>query len=353
MEINMVKFGVFADLHVDIMHDCEERLNIFLEKCREENVDFIIQLGDFCYPDEMRKCVCLPHHRPINIENSLKVPTYTNKDAINKAYKNFEKPSYHVLGNHDCDMCTKEQILEYYGVNYAPYYSFDCNGFHFVVLDGNYMRIDGEDISFANGNYFDASYRPDKVTNPYISKEQLKWLKEDLAKAKGPSVLFSHQGLSSGAGSVLNYEEVKEILLNAPNRVVMSLNGHEHVDKVVKEDGIWFYNVNSMSNYWVGLSNACPNRYTKEIDEKYPNIKYTVPYTTPVFAIVTLDESGATIKGVKAEFAGSTPEELRIFDDPVSGAVFRRYREYITPEIKDRYLSFKTENNKGMENFVN
>ena len=33
-----VKFGVFADLHVDIMHDAQERLEKFLEDCRKEDV---------------------------------------------------------------------------------------------------------------------------------------------------------------------------------------------------------------------------------------------------------------------------------------------------------------------------
>lgn len=46
-----IKFGVCADLHVDIMHDGEDRLKAFLDVCREKNVDFIIRLGDFCYSD--------------------------------------------------------------------------------------------------------------------------------------------------------------------------------------------------------------------------------------------------------------------------------------------------------------
>ena len=37
-----IKFGVCADLHVDMMHDCEERLDVFLNACRRENVDFVI-----------------------------------------------------------------------------------------------------------------------------------------------------------------------------------------------------------------------------------------------------------------------------------------------------------------------
>ena len=66
-----IKFGVFTDLHVDIMQDTEERLEEFIRTAREENVDFIIQLGDFCYPDEGRKCICKPENLPINLANAL------------------------------------------------------------------------------------------------------------------------------------------------------------------------------------------------------------------------------------------------------------------------------------------
>ena len=30
-----VRFGVFTDLHVDIMHDCQQRLSTFIDACRE------------------------------------------------------------------------------------------------------------------------------------------------------------------------------------------------------------------------------------------------------------------------------------------------------------------------------
>ena len=333
-----VKFGIFTDLHVDIMHDCEERLKVFLDECRKENVDFIIQLGDFCYTDEDRKCVCQPNKRPINIENALNFPTYANKDAIIKMFNDFEKPSYHVIGNHDCDMCTKKQILEYYGADYDSYYSFDMGGFHFVVLDGNFMRIDGEDIAYENGNYFDESYRTDKVL-PYISNEQLKWLEKDLAAAKYPSILFSHQRLNDAVASVLNYEDLTKILVNAPNKVYMSINGHMHIDNAFKTNGIWYYNLNSMSNYWVDMGFVREGRYGVEIDEKYPNIKYVIPYKKSVFAIVSLDEKGATVKGVSGEYVGESPEEMDLYKGE-SFFTLPEVKHYVSPSIADRYMEF-------------
>lgn len=336
MEKRSVKFGVFADLHVDIMHDTQARLEAFLDACRKADVDFIIQLGDFCYPEE-RHVICRPENMPENIRNALAYPTYADKDAIIALFRNFEKPGYHVLGNHDCDMCSKRAVLDYYGVDYGPYYSFDFGGFHFVVLDPNYYYWDGQYVSYENGNYFDASYEKIPVL-PYLPPEQLQWLEEDLAKTPYPSVLFSHQRLTAGKPSIRNAEELRAVLRNAPNGVVLALNGHEHIDNVEKVDNTWFWNVNSISNYWLGGRFACMERYSAEIDEKYPNIRYVAPYEAPAFAIVTMDETGASVAGTRSSIVGPKPEEQGVYE---TGTGFDRLAYgAITASIADRRLPF-------------
>src|SRR5882762_7470703 len=45
-----IRFGICADIHQDIMHDGEKRLQVFIDDMQKQNVDFIIQLGDFCRP---------------------------------------------------------------------------------------------------------------------------------------------------------------------------------------------------------------------------------------------------------------------------------------------------------------
>lgn len=335
-----IKFGVFADLHVDIMHDGEERMEAFTEACRHENVDFVIELGDFCYPD-VKKCICAPDKRPINIENALRYDTFVDKEKIVSLFRDFEKPSYHVIGNHDCDMCTKEELLGNYGVEYGPYYSFDMGGFHFIVLDPNYYIIDGICHSFENGNYFDESYHPERVL-PILPPEQVSWLREDLEKTKFPSILFSHQGLSGKMPSdILNAEEVKKVLKAAPYGVVASFNGHTHIDYKEYVDGIWYIAVNSMSNQWLDMDFICEERYTKEIDEKFPNIKYTVPYKDSIFAIVTLDENGIDIKGTKSKFVGITPEEQGLYKPGTWWQRAYQGRVLSTPNIEDCYLATK------------
>jgi len=322
-----VKFGIFSDLHVDIMHDCEERLRVFLDAARAADVDFIVQLGDFCYPDEGRDCICKPEKRPVNIENALHYPTYADKDTIRRLFFEFEKPAYSVIGNHDLDMCSGPQLLESYHMP-ARWYSFDCGGVHFVALDANYCYVDGKYIPYDNGIYFDWSYDKPKPL-PYLPEEELEWLRDDLSKTPYPSVLFSHQMLREG--DLRNHEAFADIINNAPKPVILSANGHHHKDNLTKVGKTWYWNVNSMSNYWLDMAYEA-KRYTDEIDEKYPNIRYVVPYKDPIFAIVTITDGVIDIRGRKSEFVGVTPAE--------QGYPMKCWEDVVSPSISDYNFSW-------------
>ena len=102
----------------------------------------------------------------------------------------------------------------------------------------------------------------------------------------------------------------------------------------------WHYAINSLSNCWLGTAFACPNRYSPEIDEKFPDIKYVVPYKDAVFAIIEMDEDGAMVKGVKSEFVGKTPEELGKYTKKTSGWCKTQRPLVVTPSIMDRYIPF-------------
>ena len=50
LEYPNITFGICSDVHQDIIHNGEERLQIFVNDMNSKKADFIIQLGDFCYP---------------------------------------------------------------------------------------------------------------------------------------------------------------------------------------------------------------------------------------------------------------------------------------------------------------
>ena len=340
---NKVKFGAFTDLHVDIMHDTEERLREFLDAAGREEVDFVIQLGDFCYPDEGRRCDCRPENLPVNLKNALAMPSLAEKDTIRSLYRDFEKPSFHVIGNHDCDMCSKAQILEYHGANRGAYYSFDFGDFHFVVLDANYFMEDGEYYSYCHGNYFDKTPGKTRLL-PFLPPKELKWLCDDLDKTDLPTVIFSHQSLRGGASrAIMNAAEFSEVIKNRRSRVVACFSGHVHIDGTVKRDGVWYIHLNSMSNHWMGEEFASLGRYGEEIDEKYPDIRHVAPYSKALFAIVEIDRDGIRIKGRRGEFVGKAPEELGYYDKKRGRELIELGEPPATPVIENRYLSFSDE----------
>ncbi|HPT30068.1 MAG TPA: metallophosphoesterase [bacterium] len=75
-----------------------------------------------------------------------------------------------VLGNHELRNLSRSQLAQIIGEN-SPYYSFDINNYHHIVLD---------------------SFRNDRTEQCRIDPEQLAWLKEDLKKTNLPTLIYCH-----------------------------------------------------------------------------------------------------------------------------------------------------------------
>ncbi len=295
----VVRFGICADVHKDIMHDSDQRLQVFVNEMNKKKVDFIVQLGDFTQPQDYN----IPF---LNIWNS------------------FRGPSYHVLGNHDMDNTQGEKFSREYTVKYlgmpAQYYSFNINGYHFVVLDGN-----------------DKKDPPQKGYAHYIGAKQIEWLKKDLARTELPVVVFSHQSIAdSEREGVDNGEEVRKIFEEAnlelgKKKVIACFSGHHHIDYATTINGIHYIQINSMSYFWLG-GDYTYIRYSNEIDEQFPYIKYTAPYKDPLFAIVEIDSKGIIrITGRKSTWVGPSPKEL---------GYHGTHWEKASPQISSRELEF-------------
>lgn len=300
-ETKPVTFAVISDLHQDIAHDAEERLSTFLRVANDNQVDFIIELGDFCMPKE---------------ENQ----------PFLKRWQDYAGEKYMVLGNHDMDNCTKEEAMQFTGMN-DRYYSFDKGNFHFIVLDPNSI-YDGEKfIPYENGNYFGYG---EKVS--YVDPEQIEWLKKDLLATDKRCIIFSHQSLEC---SSQNREVIRQIFEDENERagykkVAVAFSGHDHTNYMKEINGIAYIQINSASNQWVGEEYACPERFSEEINRKRPALKYTLPYKDALYGIVTLTGKGMELKGVKSEFIAPGPEELGITDGP----------QPLVPWIEDLQLIF-------------
>lgn len=300
---NKVRFGICSDIHLGTMPEEEKRLSAFIHRMTEENVDFIVDLGDMT-----------PGANP----------------GAAKLWERFPGVGYHVLGNHDMDRYSKEEAVKLYGMP-APYYSFDQGNFHFVVMDTNSLRLDGKDVDYDHGNY----YRyPDRLD--WISQRQLEWLRQDLEATDKRTILFSHQYLGDPVYGVHNAEALTEILLGVKdgsgrNKVIACMNGHHHTDGVKIRNGIYYIYINGMSFFYMG-GGISIDRFSREVSEKIPFLRETAPFADLLFTIFTLTEDSLSCEACNSSFVGPSPLE--------SGHCGHCGGHYSTPCIEAKNLPY-------------
>lgn len=291
-----VRFGVCTDVHKDIMHDANERLATFIGEAKGKDLDFIIQMGDFARP-------------------------YEHNLEFMDIWNSYPGEKHHVIGNHEPDGgFDMASVVEFFGMP-SRYYSFDKEGFRFIVLDGNEFNPSPD--------------RPGGYSR-YIGEEQLSWMVEEIRDANGRVVIFSHQSLENEAG-IENRQYVRSLLeeqnrLAGHNKVIACFSGHHHTDYATEINGIHYIQINSMSYYWAG-GNYQVIRYSEEIDGQFPWIKYTIPYEEPLYAFVEINNEAISIKGKGTRFAGPGPEELGMPPTPENNP--------IVPHISNRKLLLK------------
>lgn len=171
---------------------------------------------------------------------------------IEKVYAEFNGARYHCVGNHDVDSISKKQFLENIentGISKnKSYYSFDCKGYHFVVLDANFHK-DGTDHFYKEGADWE---------DPNFANAQLNWLKSDLELTQYPTKIFCHHPLfefheNGNKYHVNEYLQAQEILNNS-NKVIAAVNGHVHKERFIKLKNIHYITQYGMIDYR-GLEN--------------------------------------------------------------------------------------------------
>jgi len=203
--------------------DSLAKLQECVEVMNDEKVDFLIEMGDFKDQDA----------EPVE-ENTL---GYLK--TIESCFHKFTGPRYHVLGNHDMDSLSKQQVLqqiENSGIsNSRAYYSYESGGFHFVVLDANFTR---ENRDYDHGNF--------DWTDANIRSVEMQWLTEDLSRTARPVVVFVHQLLDGqGEHYIRNAAEVRAILQKSENTFAV-FQGHYHQGQYSKIAGIHYITLAAM-----------------------------------------------------------------------------------------------------------
>lgn len=193
---------------------------------REIKPDIVFCLGDLI-DDEAKK-----------LEDAEKI-----KEVLTHLDK-LDMPYYALTGNHDLrpynSRLELEKMVDY---NFSSY-SFDKCGYHFVVLN---LEVCDPSLNDAYGI----------ARTHYISKSDLEWFTQDIAKTKLPIVILSHYSIAyedmtgnrwfEKAPLDVTFKNNDQILdIIKDKNVVALFNGHEHWTKNMIQNNMHYFTVGSI-----------------------------------------------------------------------------------------------------------
>lgn len=221
-----------TDVHIRPEYNAVDRFKKCLELIRKNNVDFILNGGDSIYAADYDN---ITKDRVLELWKCWNDAVILVKDI----------PMYSVLGNHDMwwkgkgdELYGKPGVLKMLGLQ-NNYYSFDKNGWHFIMLDSNHPQTPG-----------------------MLDDEQWKWFTEDVAanSQHKPTLIMSHYPLLSCTGIVdnkpdfigpfkvsgsYNHLDIMKFIeiFNQHKNIRLCLSGHIHL-----LDKVWYNNVHYLCN---------------------------------------------------------------------------------------------------------
>lgn len=303
----VIKFAVLADFHYKkkMYASSISDLEKILKRAAENEVDFVIQVGDFCND-------------------------YIGSPELFKAYleNNYGLPVYGVYGNHELEssgnsMRIVTPRLNNRNVTFGAsangddvgYWYTDIKGYRIIGLDTNYSYSESEQKWEHNKT---ASYGPPSANKNgnSLGPEQLDWLKATIADAEKQEMkvlVFSHVGFSSKWYASPDAEAVRNIFAEHEGTVMMATNGHLHTDHFRVLDNIAYFDVNTVLNgYWTRQTdyhyldshtyeftnyiNGEPSDNTESLPlNSLSQAKNTWFFTEPLSAIVTVSKDGSIV----------------------------------------------------------
>ncbi len=262
----VIRFLVFTDLHLEDCTDGLQRLDGILNHAKEEKVDFIVSLGDLCFPTD----------------------AYS---PVMEKIRSCGIPVYHTIGNHDVQDWEIDYSLRFLGKD-KPYEAFEKGEYRFIILDTCYWKSEQGEYHFPNKQRIPSLY-------PWVPREQLDWLEGQLSDGK-KCIVLSHMSLVNPfmRRGIANKEDIQRIFEG--KNVLLCMNGHDHGSDLKWINGVPYYTVSSASQFcwWSADGSRVENLFYKD----------------PLHVIVELDEDEIRIQGMESDFEGLRPEDVGITD---------------------------------------
>ena len=275
--MSRIKFTVFSDLHHHpawYKSDAPERLKAIQLRALKNNSEFLLHLGDFS-------------HKPSACPELI------------RQFKEFQIPGFFVLGNHEFDIESYENVLKAMFLENG-YYFFDHGGFRFVIMDENWFSdFPGVFFHYSERNYFDHARGRD-----CMPPEEVEWVRQTVMESPYPCILASHAAITyapSGKG-VQCSEEIEQIIRESqgtPGQVILCLNGHYHRSGLDIINGVPRLDVNSATFNWVSKPHDLYPE--KEWYKQYECLGNMIIYEKPLSAEIEIDSLTQTIRITGAE----------------------------------------------------
>jgi 3',5'-cyclic AMP phosphodiesterase CpdA len=254
-----LRIAHITDVHIRPEHDAPSRFKKCMNAIREHKPDFFLNGGDSIYAADYDHVTRERVQQQWNIWH-----------ACMNEIKDYEV--YSCLGNHDMWWAAPDKQDAMYGKDHVVkqlgipdrYYSFDKNGWHFIVLDSNNQSAGS------------------------IDEEQRTWLENDLNKLQPdtPVLILSHYPLLAACTNIdggmhTDYLYLVDLFFKHKDKVKACISGHVHLQDHVSYNGVQYFCNGALSGFWW------------EDGDKNSAAKYYYKQTPPGYSIIDLYEDGS------------------------------------------------------------
>jgi 3',5'-cyclic AMP phosphodiesterase CpdA len=235
----VLKVAHITDVHIRPEYNAVARFKKCLEMIKKDKVDLILNGGDSIYAADYE---------------------HITKDRVEQQWACWKEsvavvsgiPMHHVLGNHDMwwqgkgdELYGKAGVIKMLGIK-NNYYSFDQNGWHFIMLDSNHPTSPGM-LDDEQWNWFVQDVQKNSQEKPTLIMSHYPLLSctgitDSKAEARGPFKI-------SGSYNHLDIMKFIEVF-NKNKQIKVCLSGHIHLlDKVWYNDVTYLCN-GATSGFW-------------------------------------------------------------------------------------------------------